>query len=103
MPEPDILPDPPTVPVVPPIAEPPIVETRSIVCEFCKSKLDRRGRILERGAKVREMMDAEDVIAELRKSLAKEKELHEVTRRGLAAVSAELAPYKSRRFGALPK
>lgn len=101
--EPDILPDPPPVPPVPPTPDPPTVETRSVTCEFCKSKLDKKGRILERGAKVREMMDAEDVIADLRKQLAKEKEAHETTRGELQRTAAELSPFKSRKFGHLVK
>lgn len=42
---------------------------RSIVCEVCGSKLDRRGGVLRRGDLAKEMIQAEDTITELRKQL----------------------------------
>lgn len=97
-PEP-ISPDLPPVPAPAPIPEP--VETRSVTCEFCRSKLDKKGRILERGGKVREMMDAEDTISDLRKQLAKEKDAHDLTRGELTKTAADLQRFTARKFGHL--
>lgn len=98
-PEPTILPtNEPPAPPAPPIPDP-SNPTREIRCEFCACKLDRKGRVLERGAKVREMIEAEDTIAELRKQLKASQDAHETTRGELSATRAELAPLKARKFG----
>jgi hypothetical protein len=44
---------------------------RSITCECCGSKLDRHGNLLRRGDLAKQMIDAEDTIAELKKQNAK--------------------------------
>ena len=44
---------------------------RTIVCECCGSKLDRRGGLLRRGDLAKQMIDAEDTIDTLRKQLKK--------------------------------
>lgn len=101
MPDPIIIPDPPPAPGGPGPAPVPLDGGgRDVRCEFCQSKLDRRGRVLERGAKVREFMDAEDTIADLRKQLATEKDAHGATRATLSTTAAELQRFKNRKFGA---
>lgn len=44
---------------------------KTITCEGCGSKVDRRGNLLRRGDRLREALDGEDTIAKLRKDLAK--------------------------------
>lgn len=44
---------------------------RTIVCECCASRLDRHGNLLKRGDLAKQMIDAEDKIAEVKKQLQK--------------------------------
>lgn len=96
----DILPE--ALPATPAAVVPttPAADAVERRCEFCGSKLDKRGRLIERGPKVREMMDAEDTIATLRKDLATERAAHGETRQALSNANAKLERFAERKFGA---
>lgn len=44
---------------------------KTITCECCNSRLDRHGNLLRRGDLAKQMIDAEDTIADLKKQNAK--------------------------------
>lgn len=47
---------------------------RTVICECCGSKLDRHGNLLRRGDLAKSMLDAEDTIDKLKKTIAKNEE-----------------------------
>ena len=87
-------PDPPPAPADDPDTEP--VKRR---CGACGSRLDRKGNVIERGAKWAEFVDADDKLREARKELATEKLAHDETRRKLTSTQSALGKQTARRFG----
>jgi hypothetical protein len=61
---------PPNLPDIPP-APTDTQRGKSITCECCGSRLDRHGNLLRRGDLAKQMIDAEDTIADLRKHVQK--------------------------------
>lgn len=67
---------------------------RTIVCECCGSKLDRRGGLLRRGELAKQMIDTEDKLDALRKSLAKSEDALNAARQEIDSLKAQLPKAK---------
>ena len=88
------------IPPEPPIETPPdptphpdrIEKGRTIVCECCGSRLDRRGGLLRRGDLAKQMIEAEDIIAALKKQLAKASDDLQAVRVELDETKAKIQP-----------
>jgi hypothetical protein len=93
---PRITPDDPTPPAP---ADDPDTEPVKRRCGCCGSRLDRKGNVIERGAKWAEFLEADDKLRESRKDLAAEKLAHDDTRRKLTAAQSALGKQTARRFG----
>ena len=87
---------PPNDPPVPdPAPAPAPGAGRTIVCECCGSKLDRRGGLLRRGDLAKQMIEAEDTINGLRKQLAKAADDLQNARKDLDDARAQIKPQRS--------
>lgn len=67
---------------------------RTIVCECCNSRLDRHGNLLKRGDLAKQMIDAEDTIAELKKQNAKIADDLAASQRTIDELKAAQSPAK---------
>lgn len=68
-------------------------------CEGCGCKIDVRGRIIERGEKLKGWLDAEDDVRNARKLVTAAQEKQAEAEAALARVTSELARFKNRKFG----
>jgi hypothetical protein len=90
-------------PIIPPAGDPtPAPPTdpstreggKTITCEGCGSRVDRRGNLLRRGDRLREALEAEDTIAKLRKDLAKQTETIAEKDATIADLRSQIKPEK---------
>lgn len=65
-----------------------------ITCEGCGSRVDRRGNLIKRGERLREALDAEDLIAKLRKDLTKATETIAEKDSTIAELRSQIKPEK---------
>ena len=67
---------------------------KTLTCEGCGSRVDRRGNLLRRGDRLREALEAEDTIAKLRKDLAKATETIAEKDSTIAELRSQIKPEK---------
>jgi len=77
-------------PAPPPTGDPQRTQGKTLTCECCGSKLDRHGNLLRRGDLAKQMIDAEDTIDKLRKSLAKAEEAASALRQEIDALKSQI-------------
>jgi len=65
---------------------------KTLVCECCGSKLDRHGNLLRRGELAKNMIESEDTIEKMKKSLAKAEEVNAALRQEIDALKAQVQP-----------
>jgi hypothetical protein len=65
---------------------------KTVTCECCGSKLDRHGNLLRRGELAKQMLDAEDSIDKLKKSLSKAEETNGQLRQEIDTLKSQIKP-----------
>lgn len=63
---------------------------KTVTCECCGSKLDRHGNLLRRGDLAKQMIDAEDTIDKLKKSLAKAEDAASTLRQEIDVLKSQI-------------
>lgn len=83
---------PPNQPPTPPTEPPTAPKKLRIECECCGSTLDRTGGLIKRGEMAKQMIEAEDTIASLKKSITKAEEQNAALRQEIDSLKSQIPP-----------